>query len=210
MISNEKFDVRKLDLREKEKVNEIADIHMDTFVGFFLTFMGKGFLKQMYMSYCEHKDSGVLVAESCGKVIGFLAYSSDFSGLYKYMIKRRLIPLCWYSLHALLKQPSTFMHLVKVFLKPTEVKREEKYVELASIGVEPNFKSQGIGSRLIDQLKKVIDFDEIAYINLETDAKNNEAAICFYEKNGFIKERMFTTDIGREMYEFRYRKQDNQ
>ena len=33
---------------------------------------------------------------------------------------------------------------------------------------------------------------------------NNEGAIHFYEKNGFIRERMFVTDEGRKMYEYRF------
>ena len=38
----------------------------------------------------------------------------------------------------------------------------------------------------------------------KTDAENNEGAIHFYEKNGFIRERMFVTDEGRKMYEYRF------
>lgn len=89
-------------------------------------------------------------------------------------------------------------------MKPGEAKREEKYVELSSIGVDPNIKSKGIGSLLIDSLKRKVDFTKFAYINLETDAVDNEGAIHFYEKNGFVRERMFETDEGRKMYEYRF------
>ena len=65
-----------------------------------------------------------------------------------------------------------------------EVKREEKYIELSSIGVDPTNKCKGVGSLLIDELKKTVDFDKFAYITLETDAVNNDGAIHFYEKNG--------------------------
>ena len=41
---------------------------------------------------------------------------------------------------------------------------------------------------MIEKLKKLVDFEEYAYITLETDAVNNEGAIHFYEKNGFIRE----------------------
>ena len=93
------------------------------------------------------------------------------------------------------------MHIIKAFLKPSEVKREEKYVELSSIGVDPTIKSNGVGSLLIDELKKIVDFNKFAYITLETDAVNNDGAIHFYEKNGF---EYFTTldilDSTRLMY----------
>lgn len=196
--------IRKVKSDEKELINEIVTIHLNTFTGFFLTFMGRGFLRQMYQSYCDHDESGLLVAEEDGKALGFLAFSSNFSGLYKFMIRTRLIQFGWYSVGAFFRRPSAFMHIISAFLKPGEAKREEKYVELSSIGVDPNVKSKGIGSKLIDALKKNVDFDKYAYINLETDAVDNEGAIHFYEKNGFVRERMFETDEGRKMYEYRF------
>lgn len=197
--------IRKVKSDEKKTINEIVAIHLNTFTGFFLTFMGKGFLKQMYQSYCEHDESGLLVAEDDGKAIGFLAYSSNFSGLYKFMIKTRIVQFGWYSIGAFFRRPSAFMHIIKAFLKPGEAKRKENYVELSSIGVDPNVKSKGIGSALIEELKKLVDFEKYAYITLETDAVNNEGAIHFYEKNGFVRERMFKTDEGRKMYEYRFK-----
>ena len=196
--------IREVKSNEKELINEIVTIHLNTFTGFFLTFMGRGFLKQMYQAYCDYDESGLLVAEEGGKALGFLAFSSNFSGLYKFMIKTRLIQFGWYSIGAFFRRPSAFMHIISAFLKPGEVKREEKYVELSSIGVDPNVKSKGIGSKLIDALKDNVDFDKYAYINLETDAVDNEGAIHFYEKNGFVRERMFETDEGRKMYEYRF------
>lgn len=196
--------IREVKSEEKELINDIVSIHLNTFTGFFLTFMGRGFLNQMYRSYCNHDESGLLVAEEDGKAVGFLAYSGNFSSLYKFMIKTRLIPFGWYSIGAFFRRPSAFMHIIKAFLKPSEVKRDEKYVELSSIGVDSIIKSKGVGSLLIDDLKKIVDFNNFAYITLETDAVNNDGAIHFYEKNGFVRERMYETDEGRKMYEYRF------
>lgn len=198
------INIREVKYDEKKLINDIVTIHLNTFTGFFLTFMGRGFLNQMYTSYCDYEEAGLLVAEEDGKAIGFLAYSSNFSGLYKFMIKTRLIQFGWYSIGAFFRRPSAFTHIISAFLKPGEAKREEKYVELSSIGVDPNIKSKGVGSLLIDSLKHIVDFTKFAYINLETDAIDNEGAIHFYEKNGFMRVRMFETDEGRKMYEYRF------
>lgn len=96
------------------------------------------------------------------------------------------------------------MRLIRAFLKPGETKRPEKYVKLASIGVSPDRKGKGVGSELIDELKSIVNFEKYEYINLETDAVDNEAAIKFYEKNGFVREKMFYTNEGREMVEFHF------
>lgn len=196
--------IRSISDKEKETINDIVSIHLDTFQGFFLTFMGRGFLKLMYRSYVEYNNSGVLVAFENEKPIGFLAYSGNLSELYKYMIKKKLISFAWYSLGAFFRKPTVFMRLVRAFLKPGETKRPERYVELASIGVDPNVKSRGVGSQLIDTLKSMVDFNEYAYITLETDAVNNDGANHFYQKNGFVIERKFETDEGRKMYEYRF------
>ena len=196
--------IREVKSDEKKIIDEIVTIHLNTFTGFFLTFMGRGFLRQMYQSYCDHEESGLLVAEGDGKTVGFLAYSSDFSGLYKFMIKTRLVQFGWYSMGAFFRRPSAFLHIIKAFLKPSEVKRKEKYVELSSIGVDLGGRRIIKKTKLIEKLKKLVDFEEYAYITLETDAVNNEGAIHFYEKNGFIRERMFVTDEGRKMYEYRF------
>jgi len=197
--------IREVEKNEKGVIGDVVRIHLETFQGFFLTFMGKGFLKTMYSSYCSHGESGLLVAiDDEGNTVGFLAYSENLSGLYKYMIKKKLIPFAWYSLGAFLRKPKVFMRLVRAFLKPSESKRDESYVELASIGVDPSAKSRGIGSQLIDKLKEIVDFAKNAYITLETDAENNEGANHFYQKNGFGIIRDFTTREGRRMYEYRY------
>ena len=200
------MDIRKIDSSEKQIIDEVVRIHLDTFTGFFLTFMGKGFLTQMYRSYCEHAESELLAAfDDGGKPVGFLAYSGDMSGLYKYMIKKKLIPFAWYSMGAFCRKPKVFMRLIRAFLKPGESSRDEKYVELASIGVDPNVKSKGVGSQLIGYLKDTVDMNAYEYISLETDAVNNEGANHFYVKNGFVLEREYETHEGRKMNEYRWR-----
>jgi ribosomal protein S18 acetylase RimI-like enzyme len=200
----ENLTLDKVNSTQKNVIDDVVQIHLATFQGFFLTFMGRGFLHQMYKAYTKHPESDLLVAVSEGKTLGFLAYSENMSGLYKYMIKHQLIPFAWYSLGAFLRKPKVFMRLVRAFLKPGEASREEKYVELASIGVHPDAKAMGIGSRLIDKLKTQVDFNKFAYITLETDAVNNEGANHFYVKNGFCIQREYQTHEGRKMYEYRY------
>ena len=196
--------IRKATGVDRETISQVVDIHLATFKGFFLTFMGRGFLKQMYKAYIKHPKSNILVAEDENGVVGFLAYSEQMSELYKYMIKHQLIPFAWYSLGAFLRKPKVFMRLIRAFLKPGEAHREENYIELSSIGVRPDVKTKGIGSKLIDSLKLEVDFDSFEYIALETDAVDNDNVNKFYVKNGFELTREFTTHEGRKMNEYRF------
>lgn len=189
---------------DKLVVDDVVKIHLETFQGFFLTFLGKGFLKQLYKGYIDHEKSNLIVARNDNDVVGFIAYSSDISDLYKYLIRKKLILFAWYSFIAFIKNPKILSRLLSAFGKSEEVAREESYIELASIGVKPEVKSNGIGSAMIVFLKQNVDFNKYAYISLETDAKDNEYANRFYVKNGFILSRTYKTKQGRMMNEYRY------
>lgn len=202
------MNIREVDLKEKNIIKDVVAIHLATFQGFFLTFMGKGFLTQLYTSYCSHPESGLLAAFDDGIVVGFLAYSENLSGLYKYMIRKRLLFFAWYSVGAFFRKPKVFMRLLRAFLKPGTAERKENYIELASIGVNPEFERQGVGTMLVSRLKETTDFLKFAYISLETDAENNESANQFYKKNEFVLVREYLTREGRKMNEYRYRKAD--
>lgn len=191
-------------LKNKEKIDEIVSVHMESFSGFFLTFLGRGFLKQLYKGFLEEKNSGLIVAfDENKKVLGFLAYSRDLSGFYKYLIKKHLISFAWYGMLGFFRNPKIFFRLIRAFTYSRKSKRNEKYIELSSIGVLPINENLGIGSQMIDYLKK-LNFEGYQYIKLETDARNNENTNRFYKKNGFILDHNYSTPEGRIMNEYRF------
>ena len=152
----------------------------------------------------EDKDSGIIVAEENGKLVGFIAFSNDYPRFYKGLIKNHLIKFAICSLGAAIRLPSFIKRLFGAFKKSESVVKTEKYVELASICVDPKIESKGMGSDLIDYLKSIVDFNTYAYINLETDAEGNDGVNKFYVKNGFKLERTFVTAEGRRMNEYRF------
>lgn len=189
-------------------VNRVVEIHMGAFKGFFLTSLGVGFLRLLYSFYVSSPKSGVFgYFDGNGVLQGFLAFSGDLSGLYKRMIVRRLPLFAWYSLGALVRNPKIISRLVGALFYPSATKRTEAYVELASIGVMPDVKSSGIGSKLVSALKENVDFSKFEYITCETDAVDNEAANAFYRKNGFVLAREYSTRQGRKMNEYRFYKE---
>lgn len=191
-------------INNKEYINQIVDIHLLAFEGFFLSFLGKGFLKQLYLGFMSNENSNIIITIEGDKVIGFLAYSQDMSSFYKYLIKRKLILFAWYSALAFLKNPRILFRLLGAFGKSDEVKRNEAYIEIASIGVSPLEKGKHIGTKMINCLKENTDFDKFKYISLETDSIDNEYTNNFYKKNGFTIHRIYKTREGREMNEYRY------
>lgn len=198
--------IYKLDREQtkKEYIDNIAKLHVKAFPQFFLTQLGTAFLETLYTGYLEDENSGIIVAEDEGKLAGFIAYSNEYSGFYKKLIKNHIVKFGFCSAVAAIKHPSFVKRLLGAFKKSDSVKKQEPYVELASICVSPEKEHSGIGSMLIRHLISETDFTKYDYINLETDAENNDGVNSFYIKNGFSLARQYTTAENRKMNEYRY------
>ena len=197
-------EIRELQKADADYIKSIAELHKKAFPAFFLTQLGVQFLRTLYTGYMEDEDSGIIVAEDSGRLVGFIAYSNDYPRFYKGLIKHHLVKFAFCSLGAAVRHPSFIKRLLGAFRKSDSVIKEEKYVELASICVDPGIESRGVGTQLIDYLKHKVDFNTFAYINLETDADGNDRVNKFYVKNGFILRRQFITAEGRRMNEYSY------
>ena len=187
---------------------KIAELHIKAFPSFFLTQLGESFLTLLYRGYIEDKSSGIIVSEDeKGSLLGFIAYSRDYSGFFRGLIRQHILGFAFNAIIAAAKNPRFIKRLVGAFGKSDQVQRLEPYVELASIGVDPEKNGLGIGTSLIGYLIQIVDFNDFSYISLETDANDNERANQFYQKNGFTLSRVFVTAEGRRMNEYRYRKE---
>lgn len=179
-------------------------MHMKSFKGFFLTFMGRGFICRMYASYVEDDNSFLLAAVEDGRAVGFAACTMNASGLYRFMIKRHFFPMLGCCAAAFFKKPGLVIKRIGRFMKKETKASGEPALRLSSIGVLPAFQSRGIGTALIKEIKSRTDFDRY-YISLDTDAVGNEKATGFYENNGFVRRREFSALEGRRMYEYIYK-----
>ena len=196
--------IRNMSASEQASIRKLSRLHTRAFPDFFLTQLGVSFLDALYKGYLNDDRSGIIVAEYNGKLAGFIAYSYDYPNFYKGLMKHHLLKFALCSVGAAVRHPSFIKRLLGAFKKSDSVVKSKKYVELASICVEPKMGKKGIGSKLIDHLKGMVDFNEYAYINLETDAVNNDAVNRFYVKNGFKLARSYYSSEGRKMNEYRF------
>ena len=196
--------LREFTTDDKGQIEPIAVLHKSAFPDFFLTQLGIPFLKTLYRGYLEDDCSGIIAAMQGDSLVGFLAYSNDYPRFFKNLIKRYLLKFAFCSLGAAIRHPSFVRPLFGAFKKSEEVTKDDAYVELSSICVDPELARSGIGTELIDCLKHKVDFNTFTYISLETDASNNEPANCFYKKNGFVLARQYRTSGGRLMNEYHF------
>ena len=130
--------IKELKKSDADYMENIAELHKDAFPAFFRTQLGIPFLRTLYLGYLEDQESGIIVAEDDGEVIGFIAYSKDYPKFYKGLIKKHLLKFAFCSASAAIRHPSFVKRILGAFKKSESVVKEEKYVELASICVSSN------------------------------------------------------------------------
>lgn len=64
--------------------------------------------------------------------------------------------------------------------------RKSRYVEIENIGVDPEYRSQGIGNRLMEETEKWAKEQNATKLYVSAYC-GNKRAIGFYKKNGFYE-----------------------
>ena len=77
------MNIRKATLND---VNVIVEIHLDAFKGFFLTSLGKAFLKFYYSCFIKNKETVTMVAEENNIIYGFSAATKKCKGFNSRLI----------------------------------------------------------------------------------------------------------------------------
>ena len=83
--------IRELEHNDKNVINVVSKLHKKAFPNFFLSQLGIPFLYTLYNGYMEDNNSGIIVAEKNGKIVGFLAYSNDNSTYFSFFLTESLL-----------------------------------------------------------------------------------------------------------------------
>ncbi len=186
----------------QEDVAQVVDIHKRAFRGFFLTFLGLAFLRELYSAILAD-DSGIAyVYEVKGAMVGFVAGSSQPAGLYRRLLRQRWLRFAWVSLPAVLRSPGILPRLLRAFQKTSENHTEEARGELMSIAILPEEQGQGIGKALVGVFVEEAGRRRVGQVALTTDRLDNDATNRFYQGLGFRCTRSFSTPEGRQMNEY--------
>jgi GNAT superfamily N-acetyltransferase len=186
---------------EARHINEAGNVHQAAFPGFFLSFLGPRFLRELYRAFAL-ADSGVaLVVEdpSSGELLGVVAGTLDPQGFFRRLLLRRWWAFGFWSLPALAKEPKALVRVLRALSYRGDSPEDKKRALLSSIAVAPQKQGTGLGSFLLNEwVARARDMGALGCY-LTTDALGNDAVNRFYLRNGWRIASEFATPKSRMM-----------
>ena len=192
------YTIRKMSNTDLE---EVVQVHIKAFPGFFLTLMGRQFLNNLYNSFLNDNRSICLVAQKDTFVMGFIVGNLDPDNFFRKILLKKGYLFFLNSVNALLRHPIMVSQKLLYALRyrgdhPVKYKNGAL---LSSIGVDPDLGLKGIGSHLVKAFCDEAFKGGSDVVYLTTDTIGNENVNLFYKKNGFRLEAIVEKTGGRNM-----------
>lgn len=183
-------------------VPAVVQVHIKGFPGFFLTFLGSAFLRELYMATLTDHDGIGFVAEDGKKICGFVSGTAQPGGFYRRLLRQRWWRFALASIRPALKHPTIIPRLLRAFSMPEQVTQQQGRCTLMSLAVLPEMQGKGIGQGLVQAFMDEAKKRGVRYVDLTTDQDANESTNRFYQKIGFVCTRTYVTPEGRPMNEY--------
>ena len=98
----------------------MVDVHMKSFPGFFLTFLGDAFLRELYAATISDQAGIAFVAEENSRVVGFVTGTDEPAGFYRRLLRQRWWRFGRASVWPFIRRPSIAPRLLRAFKKPQQ------------------------------------------------------------------------------------------
>lgn len=191
-----------IDKASMTDIDGIVEIHLAAFENFFLSSLGRKFLKIYYSSFVASKGGIVYCAKKEDDVVGFSACSYVSKDFNSSLINHNIFKFGLEIFILLFSKPKAIVRLAKNMNKErndTSIKDTGGYAELYSIAVSPTCQGEGVGKRLLTATEEDVK-ERNSHISLTTDYYNNEKTIGFYHSLGYENYYDFVTYPNRRMW----------
>jgi GNAT superfamily N-acetyltransferase len=189
-------------LMQPGDVDDIVVVHLESFPGFFLSFLGPAFLHLLYESIRCDPEGVVFVACAGERVLGVAAGVEHQSAFYRRLIAKKKWTFARASLPAALRSPSTGVRLLRALQKPCDSRASAAEACILSLAVSPALRGSGTGEKLVRAVCSELSRRRASQVCLMTDRDGNEWVNRFYRGLGFRLARTYVTPEGRAMNEY--------
>lgn len=184
-------------------IQRVVAVHISSFPGFFLSFLGPRFLSLFYSGICSASEGIAFVyLNEAGFPAGFVAGTANPGGFYSRLLKRDWLKFALASIVPVLRKPAVIGRVLRAVSHPSDNPIGDEAAGLFSIGVLPELQGTGAGKKLVQAFLLEARQRGCERVFLTTDRDNNDAINSFYEKLGFEIDRQYVTPEGRRMNEY--------
>lgn len=169
-----------ISLAEKGDALAVAGIHKTEISSGFLSSLSIAFLSRFYLALVQSPVSFCVVAKENGKVIGFVAGTTNLNTFHKYFLAHYFFQSC------IILLPKIFSSFKKVLETLLYSKKKESLpkAELLTIAITKQFQGQGLGRLMLAPFIAEMKKRKIAIFKVVV-GEELKPAIKFYEKNNF-------------------------
>jgi ribosomal protein S18 acetylase RimI-like enzyme len=181
----------------------VVQTHLDSFPGFFLSFLGPRFLSLYYAGICAAPEGiGLVCLNASGLPTGFVAGSTNPRGFYSRLLKRDWLKFALACVGTIICKPTVIRRITRGLFHSSGNPFGDDVAGLFSIGVHPELQGTGVGKLLVQEFLHVAERRGCKRVFLTTDRDDNDAVNKFYQKLRFRIERHYETPEGRRMNEY--------
>lgn len=190
-------------IMQPSDVTPVVFVHLQSFPGFFLTFLGEDFLRVLYdRTLALPEAMGFVALDDSGTMNGFVIGVTSQRSLYCRLLEEHWAAFALASLRPILRRPSIMLRLIRALRRPEEAQQSAADCLLMSIAVRPELQGQHIGGQLVAAFLTEAQQRGVRAVSLTTDRDGNAPVNLFYQKLGFKLARSFATAEGRWMNEY--------
>jgi ribosomal protein S18 acetylase RimI-like enzyme len=183
-------------------VSEVVTTHLESFPGFFLSFLGSRFLTLLYRGVLADAQGISLVACSNNRVDGFVVGVVEQRGFYRNLIRKQWWKFGFAAIGAVLRRPMIIPRLLRALKQPESVGECCAAACLMSIAVHPRAEGRGLGRTLVEAFSAEARRRGLKAYCLTTDRDGNDRVNRFYQRLGFRLGRTYVTPEGRATNEY--------
>jgi ribosomal protein S18 acetylase RimI-like enzyme len=191
-----------------EMLDSLVDVHEEAFPGFFLTEVGRGFLREYYRTLVQFNGARVYSVTASRQLGGFVGgYMS--SAMFCAELRRRWLKFVVPVAIGIRRKPVLLRRVAARVFNVLQGRTGDEpgggslgCWELSSVAVRKDDRSAGLGRLLVEHFLAEASRENAAGVKLYTDAVANDGVNIFYERIGF--QRIATVGSRRKMNVYRY------
>ncbi|HDS84318.1 MAG TPA: GNAT family N-acetyltransferase [Phycisphaerales bacterium] len=176
--------IEKIKPLDRSCAQTVAQLHIEGISTGFISSLGLPFLTALYEAIAEDMDSFGFVATDGDDVVGFAAFSTSLSKLYKQVVRRKGITFGFILARKMFSLEAIKKVWENIFYPSKMKKMDLPDAELLSIVVAPQGRGRGVARQLIEAgleecRKRHIDKVKVLV------AESNKPANALYQNTGF-------------------------